>query len=105
MSTLSQPEIADKAVKEMSIIMLSLYERDPTFSKEEAWDLIATELIGDNDRKAALHFLKGETFQLVCLGTDSVRVGSNGAKTSSSYSATPINKKMQSIYVCPSQIT
>ena len=38
--------------------MLSLDERDPTFGNEDAWDYVATELIGENNRKSVLHFLK-----------------------------------------------
>ena len=60
--------------------MLSIEERDPAFGNEAAWDYIATELIGENDRKAVLHYLKGETRPLVRLGTESIRIGSNGAK-------------------------
>ena len=60
--------------------MLSLEERDPAFGNKAALDFIAIELIGDNDHKAVLHYLKGETRPLVCLGTESIRIGSNGAK-------------------------
>ena len=80
MSSLSQREVTDKLIKEMAILMLSLKERDPAFGNEAAWDYIATELIGENDRKAVLHYLKGETRPLVCLGTESIRIASNGAK-------------------------
>ena len=64
----------------MAILMLSLEERDPAFGIKAAWDFIATELIGENDCKAVLHYLKGETRPLVCLGTESIQIGSNGAK-------------------------
>ena len=80
MSSLSQREVTDKLIKEMAILMLSLEERDPAFGNEAAWDFIATELIGENDRKAVLHYLKGETRPLVRLGTESIRIASNGAK-------------------------
>ena len=45
--------------------MLPLDEKDPTFENEAAWDYITTELIGENDRKTVLHYLKGETRPLV----------------------------------------
>ena len=64
----------------MAILMLSLDERDPAFGNEAAWDFIATELIGEKNRKAFLHCLKGETRPLVRLGTESIQIGSNGAK-------------------------
>ena len=60
--------------------MLSLDKRDTAFGNKAAWDFIATELIGENDHKAVLHFLKGETRPLVFLGTESIQIGSNGAK-------------------------
>ena len=80
MSSLSQREVTDKLIKEMAILMLSLEERDPAFGNEAAWDFIATELIGENNRKAVLHYLKGEMRPLVRLGTDSIRIASIGAK-------------------------
>ena len=60
--------------------MLSLDERDPTFGYEAAWNNIATELIGEDNRKAVLHYLKGKIRPLVQLGTESIQIGSNGAK-------------------------
>ena len=60
--------------------MLSLEERDPAFGNKAAWDFIATEFIGKIDCKAIFHYLKGETSHLVCLGTECIRIGSNGAK-------------------------
>ena len=67
MSSLYQREVTDKLIKEMAILMLSLDKRDPAFGNEAAWDFIATELIGENNRKAVLHYLKGETRPLVRL--------------------------------------
>ena len=64
----------------MAILMLSLEERDSAFSNKAAWDFIARELIGENDLKAVLHYLKGETRPLVRLGIESIQIGSNGAK-------------------------
>ena len=80
MSSLSQREVTIKLTKEMAILMLSLEERDPAFGNKAAWDFIATELLGENDRKAIFHYLKGETRPLVCLGTEIIWIGSNGAK-------------------------
>ena len=60
--------------------MLSWDKRNPAFGNEAAWDFIATELIGENNRKVVLHYLKGETRPLVRLGTESIRIGSNGDK-------------------------
>ena len=77
---MSQREVTDKLIKEMAILMLSLDKRDPAFGNEAAWDFIATELIGENNRKAVLHYLKGETRPLVRLVTESIWIGSNGAK-------------------------
>ena len=59
MSSLTQREVTDKLIKEMAILMLSLDERDPAFGNEAAWDFIATELIGENDRKAVLYYIEG----------------------------------------------
>ena len=42
----------------MAKIMLSLDKRDPAFGKIEAWDYIATGLIGENSCKAVLIYLK-----------------------------------------------
>ena len=64
----------------MAILMLSLEKWDPTLGNKAAWDYIATELVGENDRKANLHYFKGETRPLVLLSTESIRIGSNGAK-------------------------
>ena len=80
MSSLAQREVNDKLIKEVAILMLSLDERDPASGNEAAWDFIATELIGENNRKAVLHYLNGETRPLVRLGTESIWIGSNGAK-------------------------
>ena len=55
---MSQREVTNKLIKEMAILMLSLDERDPGFGNIAAWDFIATELIGDNNRKAVLIILK-----------------------------------------------
>ena len=57
MSSLSQKEVTDKLIKEMAILMLSLEERDPAFGNMAAWDFFATELKGENDRKAIFHYL------------------------------------------------
>ena len=80
MSSLNQREVTEKLVKAMAILVLSSEEKDPTFGNKAAWDFIATELIGENDCNAFLHYLKGETRPIVCLGTESIWIGSNGAK-------------------------
>ena len=80
MSSLSQREVTNKLIKEMAILIMSLEERDPAFGNKAAWDFIATELIGENDCKALLHFLKVEKRPQVRLGTESIRIGFDGAK-------------------------
>ena len=77
---MSQRKVTNKLIKKIAFLMLSLDKRDPAFGNKAAWDFIATELIGENGRKAVLHYLKGETRPLVYLGTESIRIGSNGAK-------------------------
>ena len=80
MSSMSQREVTNKLIKEVAILMLSLDERDPAFGNKAAWNFIATELIKEYNHKAVLYYLKGKTRPLVCLGTESIRIGSNGAK-------------------------
>ena len=101
MSLLSQREVTDKLIKETAILMLSLEEKDPAFGNEAAWDYIATELIGENDRKAVLHYLKGETRPLVRLGTESIRIASNGSKELLSLLRNSCSKKGHYAYLCP----
>ena len=60
--------------------MLSLEERDPTFGNKAVWGYIAIELTGENDCKAVLHYLIGETRPLVCMGTESIQIVFDGAR-------------------------
>ena len=57
MSSLGSIEVTKELIKEMAILMLSLNEREPNFGNKAAWDYIATEIIGENDRKAVFHYL------------------------------------------------
>ena len=60
--------------------MLSSPETNIAYGNEQAWEYNNTHLMGENDKKACLHVLKGEARKLARLGTDGIRIGSEGSK-------------------------
>ena len=72
--------LAEKLIIETAIIMLSSLETNIAYGNEQAWKYINAHLMGENDKKACLHVLKGEARKLACLGTNGIRIGSEGSK-------------------------
>ena len=50
------------------------------YGNKRAWEYINTNLMGENDKNACLHVLKGGARKLARLGTDGIRIGSEGSK-------------------------
>ena len=79
-TTLASRDWAEKLIIETAIIMLSSPETNIAYGNERAWEYINTHLMGENDKKACLHVLKGEARKLARLGTNGIRIRSEGFK-------------------------
>ena len=79
-TTVASRDWAEKLIIETAIIMLSSPEPNIAYGNERAWEYINTHLMGENDKKACLHVLKGEARKLARLGTNGIRIGSEGSK-------------------------
>ena len=79
--------------------MLSSPETNIAYGNERAWEYINTHLMGENDKKACLHVLKGEARKLARLGTNGIRIGSEGSKDFVPYFATCGNRYLVMVVV------
>ena len=66
-TTVASQDWAEKLIIETAIIMLSSPEPNIAYGNERAWEYINTHLMGENDKKACLHVLKGEPENLPVL--------------------------------------
>ena len=54
--------------------MLSSPETNIAYGNEQAWEYINTHLLGENEKKACLHVLKGEAKKLARLVTNGIMI-------------------------------
>ena len=59
--------------------MLSAPGTNIAYGNERAWEYINAHLMGEHDKKACLHVLKGESRKLARLGTNGIRIRSEGS--------------------------
>ena len=88
MSLLSHSKLAEQVARETALIMLESPHRDESFGNLDAWEYMETYLCGKKDYQACVHYLRGEAQALARLGSELVRVGSLGLKSSWPYFAT-----------------
>ena len=56
--------------------MLRKPKHDMAYGDEASWHFIVKVLMGENNRKACIHFLKSEAAHLAKLGTECIKIGS-----------------------------